>query len=253
MMISGSGATMDERQCTYCEYAGPLNHCVPMVSNQQKLGVIRLYFKQGHRQSEAEKAFLSTACSTPTAIVEHARAEEALRRSEERYALAARGTNDGLWDWHLNTNEIYLSPRWKAMLGFAEEGQSDTAGKWLRRTHPDDIEELNSVIQRHLEGLEDHFIHEYRVLHTDSTYGWLLSRALAVRDANGRPYRIVGSSTDTTDRKQAEQLLAHDAHHDGLTGLANRQAVSAEGRSGDRGYQSRCLSTSSASQALISD
>ena len=155
-------------------------------------------------------------------IIERKRAEQALRKSEERYALAARGANDGLWDWDLIANTIYLSPRWKAMLGWEEGEIGDTVDEWLRRIHPEDLEPLKGQITIHVEGSSPHFQSEYRILHKDGTYRWMLCRGLAVRNQEGKAYRMVGSQTDITDRKLAEEQLFYAAAHDALTGLVNR-------------------------------
>lgn len=150
------------------------------------------------------------------------RADLALRESEERYALAARGANDGLWDWDLRTNQIYYSPRWKAMLGFAEHELGTDPAEWFERVHPDDRERLEIHLRAHFRRLITHFQHEYRIRASDQSYRWMLCRGLAVWDEHGTATRIGGSQTDITDRKRAEQRLLHDAFHDGLTGLPNR-------------------------------
>jgi diguanylate cyclase (GGDEF)-like protein/PAS domain S-box-containing protein len=140
------------------------------------------------------------------------RAKAALRESEERYALAVRGANDGLWDWNLLTQAIYFSPRWQAMLGYKEQEMAPTLDAWLTRVHPEDRQPLEAALMAHLKGYTPHFEHEYRILHEDDTYRWMLSRGLAVRNASGHATRIAGSQTDITERKVA----------DVLTGLPNR-------------------------------
>jgi diguanylate cyclase (GGDEF)-like protein/PAS domain S-box-containing protein len=155
-------------------------------------------------------------------ITEHRRAEEALRQSEERYSLAVRGANDGLWDWDLRTDRIYFSPRWKQMLGYQEHEIGDSVQEWFSRVHPDDLQHLKAEIAAHLEVLGPHFENEHRMMHRDGSYLWILSRALAVRDHMGKAIRLVGSQTDITDRKVMEERLMHEAIHDVLTGLPNR-------------------------------
>ncbi len=148
--------------------------------------------------------------------------EKALRESEERYALAARGANDGLWDWNFRTSEIYYSSRWKAMLGYDEEDIGTAPHEWLSRVHPDDIEILQAKISAHVGGASEHFESEHRLRHKDGRYRWLLCRGSALKDEVGAVYRIAGSLSDITDRKHIEERLHHDAFHDALTGLPNR-------------------------------
>ena len=139
-------------------------------------------------------------------------AEEALRESEERYELAARGANDGLWDWDLLADTTYFSPRWKSMLGWEEHEISNDPDEWFRRIHPDDIDRVRSDIAAHLEEQSPHYEDEYRMLHRDGNYLWMLGRGLAVRDSSGKAYRMAGSQTDITRGRVV----------DVLTGLPNR-------------------------------
>lgn len=155
-------------------------------------------------------------------ITEQRQAAEALRLSEERYALAAQAANDGLWDWDLQTNCAYLSPRWKALLGYQEQELSHHPHEWFQRIHEEDQPVVKSALSLHLEGLSEHFECEHRMRHKDGDYRWMLTRGLAQADAHGKRTRLVGSQADITERKLAEQQLLHDAFHDGLTGLPNR-------------------------------
>src|SRR5213595_1089379 len=99
----------------------------------------------------------------------HKRAQEALRESEERYALAAQGSNDGLWDWNLSANVVHFSPRWKAMLGYQEAQVGDRPEEWFERIHDADRERVKEEIAAHQEGLTPHFESEHRVLHRDES------------------------------------------------------------------------------------
>ncbi len=155
-------------------------------------------------------------------IFERIKAEENLRDSEERYALAVRGANDGIWDWDLRSQEIYYSPRWRSMLGYDAENITNSPEEWFSRVHTEDLEKLKLDISAHLSHAIDHFENEHRILHKDGTYRWILCRGLAVFNSSGVATRLAGSLSDITDRKYAEQKLLHDAFYDKLTGLPNR-------------------------------
>jgi diguanylate cyclase (GGDEF)-like protein/PAS domain S-box-containing protein len=151
------------------------------------------------------------------------RREAALRLSEERYALAAQGANDGLWDWDLKSNRVYYSPRWKSMLGCRDDEIPPVPDSWFERVHHDDIDALHAAFDAHLKGNASDVEMEYRIRHADGSYRWVLTRGVSVVDQkSSQPTRIAGSQTDITQRKRTEQQLLHDAFHDGLTGLPNR-------------------------------
>jgi diguanylate cyclase (GGDEF)-like protein/PAS domain S-box-containing protein len=145
-------------------------------------------------------------------ITEKKQWEEALRASEERYALALRGSNDGIWDWDLLADRVVFSHRWKEMLGYEDLEMADDPVEWFSRVHPEDLDRLRLDLDTHLEGYTEHFRNEHRMLHATGDYRWMLSRGLAVRRSDGTPTRMAGSQTDITDRKV----------HDPLTGLPNR-------------------------------
>ena len=140
----------------------------------------------------------------------------------DRWQLAVRGTNDGLWSWDLATDELHLSPRWKSMLGYREEEVDDKLDEWFSRVHPYYHPALKKALADHIRGDTEQFELKYRIRHRDGTYRWALSRGAAARGADGKVQRIAGSQTDITALIEVEKHLIHDALHDTLTGLPNR-------------------------------
>ncbi len=149
---------------------------------------------------------------------------QSLRESEERYALAVRGANDGLWDWNLGDDKIYFSPRWMSMLGIEklEEPAASQPSTWFDRVHPEDLEGLQEAIRQHREGQTPLLENEHRIRHSTGKYLWVLSRGVAIRTRRGTAYRMAGSLSDVTKRRQYEEQLLKDAFYDSLTGLPNR-------------------------------
>lgn len=138
-------------------------------------------------------------------IQERKQTEEALRKSEERWQLALRGNNDGIWDWNLKTEEIFFSPRWKEMLGYHEQEVCDHLVQWNQRVHPDDLPWVMKAIREHLDQKTPFYITEHRVQCKDGSYKWILDRGQALWDEQENVVRMVGSYTDISDRKRAEQ------------------------------------------------
>ena len=145
-------------------------------------------------------------------VTERKLAEEELRKSRERFELAVQGSQDGLWDWDLTTDEVYYSPRYKAMLGYEDHEFPNLSEEWEKRVHPDDLESVKSELRTHFKSRESLSWVEFRMRHKDGSYRWIRSRAFVLRDANGRVYRMAGSHEDITDRKNAEEELAHERH-----------------------------------------
>lgn len=133
--------------------------------------------------------------------------EEALHEAEERYALAVRGANDGLWEWDLRREEVHYSPLWKSLLGYEETEIGSRIDEWRDRIHPDDRERVLQELEEHLAGKSLRFENQHRLRHKDGGWRWILARGTAVRHASGAPYRVVGLHTDITARRAAEQTI----------------------------------------------
>jgi PAS domain S-box-containing protein len=137
--------------------------------------------------------------------------ERALRDSEERYALAMAGANEGHWDWNLETDHLFLSSKMKMLEGQAADQVTTTRAAWSAtiRIHADDRPRLNAALKDHLEGRTPSFECEYRVEQGSGDWHWLFARGRCLRDPTGKPYRLVGSAIDVTDQKQAQVDKEH--------------------------------------------
>ncbi len=150
-----------------------------------------------------------------------AQAEE-LKTSQTKYILATEGSNDGLWDWNIKTDQVFYSGRWKEMLGYEESAPITQITDWLDRIHPQEKNLIKKEMNDHLEGKTERFECEYQIRHQDGSYLWVQCRGIAARDEDGKPIRMAGSQADITMRKNYEDQLIHSAYHDALTGLPNR-------------------------------
>jgi PAS domain S-box-containing protein len=140
-------------------------------------------------------------------ITEIKNAEENVLRAEERWQLAVRGTQDGIWEYNLQTFESFYSDRWKKMLGHEPHEIDAGREELLSRIHPDDLDRVDAAFQAHCQGATEYFHCEFRLRCKDGRYKWILSRGQAMCDADGVALRVLGSHTDITERKIAEEAL----------------------------------------------
>ena len=140
-------------------------------------------------------------------ITETKRIEAALRQSEQRYALALSGANEGIWEWGDQVDGVYVSRRLREIVGIEGSEPVVTSDDWIGRIHPEDVEEMRERLRDHLRGKVDYYNHEYRMRGDDGRYRWVHSRGVGVRDETGHVYRMAGSLSDVTQRKLAEQEL----------------------------------------------
>ena len=137
-------------------------------------------------------------------ITELKRIEQALAQSVERYDLAMRGSNEGLWDWDQKADVLHISPRFKELFGLETEAETIKPAEWIASLHPDDLEPYLAHLKAHLRGATDFLNVEFRLRGADGRYRWVLARGVGIRDETDRVYRMAGSIGDITARKQAE-------------------------------------------------
>ncbi|MCD8489210.1 MAG: PAS domain S-box protein [Desertifilum sp.] len=140
-------------------------------------------------------------------ITERQQIENALLESQQRYAIATQAGQVGIWDWNLKTNEIYLDPILKAMLGYADEEIRNHIQDWSQLVHPEDAPKVEAAINAHFGKHTPHFEVEHRMLHKDGSIRWILARGSAFFDSEGNPYRMSGTDTDISDRVSIQTQL----------------------------------------------
>lgn len=172
----------------------------------------------GARLAELETRLSSQAAELERSEARRADAEADLRTTEERYLLVLRSSQDGLWEWDLDAGSVRLSPRWKAMLGFAPHELGDDLAAWHGRIHPDDRDAFERALAQHIDDERVPLDHEVRLLHKDGSVRHVLSRGVAMRRDGRRPGRMVGVDTDVTRLRRVHAVL--EAVADGTAGTS---------------------------------
>ncbi len=132
----------------------------------------------------------------------------ALRNSEQRWSFAVDGSMLGLFDWTINSNEMFLSNRWKSMLGYSSDEIVNEYSSWETLVHPDDVAKAQKKLGQHLEGKSEIYAAEYRMKCKDNSYKWILARGKVIElDKNNNPIRMIGTHMDISDRKKYEQEM----------------------------------------------
>ena len=183
------------------------HYAVPILDGDELLGVVNLYVAGGHERSREEEELLLSVAQVLAGIIRRRRTESALRRSEERFQLALRATDAGIWDWDVTSDEVYFSPRWKSMLGYAPGEIADDFREWESRLHPDDRPRAQAALRAYFRGETQEYEFEHRLRHRDGSWRRIVARGVAVRDEQGRPVRMVGSHLDVTKRHEAERMV----------------------------------------------
>ncbi|MGD1914352.1 MAG: PAS domain-containing protein [Rivularia sp. (in: cyanobacteria)] len=192
---------------------------------EKPFGVMGAHTTKKRRFGRDDIFLLQAIANVLATAVERQRMEDALRESEQRWQLAVRGTNDGIWDWNVKTSEVFFSTRWKEMLGYEDEEISNNFDQWSNRVHSDDINWVMQVIQNHFNKKIPFYITEHRVRCKDGSYKWILARGQALWDDDGNVVRMAGSHTDITERKLASEQLQQSEQRFQILARATNDAV----------------------------
>jgi len=171
------------------------------------LGTLACYRKHSHVPTVAELSAVEAAAQLVAVALDHHRALASLRESEERYARAISASTDGLWDWDMQSDKVYLSPRWKEMLGYEhDELPGNRQDAFLSRLHPEDVPRVKAARLAHFKRGVPYQV-ELRLKTKSGVYKWFAVRGKALRDDKGRLVRMTGTLSDIDDRKRAEAAL----------------------------------------------
>ncbi len=176
-------------------------------SNGKVLGTFALYYRQAKAPAVTETNLIKQLAQLAGIAIESDINEKALRASEERFELAMRATNDGLWDWNIETNKVYYSPRWKSMLGYEDNELANDFTTWEKLIDMLDASRVMTLLEKCKAGQQDNFAIEYRMRHKFGHWVHVLAQGVLLKDNNGKALRFVGTHMDISDRVQNQRAL----------------------------------------------
>ncbi|MFN3202052.1 MAG: EAL domain-containing protein [Bradymonadia bacterium] len=201
----------------------------PLRLGDQLLGMLACEHTKGQRRwTLDEQSFLSSITDLMSLIIQshkQQQVEAALQESQERFALAAVGANDGLWDWVVDSESAFFSARWKSLLGHRSDEVPDLVDAWFQRIHPDDRKPFHSALRAYVNNRTPQFETEHRLAQKGGGYRWYLCRGQATRGPDGKATRLAGSLTDVTEMRTVRDELVHEIFEDRTTGMLNRTAL----------------------------
>jgi len=196
----------------------PRNNCIhqgfssialiPVRTKDRIVGLIQLNDKRKGRFTLKTIEMLEDIATNIGSVLMRKQAEVALQESESRWKFAIEGSGDGLWDWNVPQGKVFFSRRWKEMFGFAAHEIGSNLDEWSKRVHPEELAQVMAEVQLHLDGKTPLYSNEHRVRCKDGSWKWILDRGLVVeRDAANNPLRVIGTHSDITERKQAQEAV----------------------------------------------
>lgn len=188
--------------------------CIPLEVGQERVGLVALLNRAGgYTESLLEPLQplldgLAQLLYADQLAHQRAALTERLTAGEEHSRLALEASGDGVFDWNITRGEVYLSPGWKALLGYRDDELPSAVTSWRERIHPDDLAAATQLLEAHFAGHSDRFECEYRIRHRDGSWRWSRACARVVAwSIDDKPVRFAGTQTDVTDRRAAERAL----------------------------------------------
>ncbi len=184
-------------------------------------GIAEYHIIEPQLQADGKRAWLDTnkvpifnesglvigVLGTYEDITERKQTEAALKMSEERFALVIDASEQGIWDWNVETDEVYYSPHWKNQIGYSDHELKNEFDTWIEHLHPDDKESCINAVQNYIDHFAEHFFLEFRFRHKDGSYRWIHNKASSVRNNKGKVIRMFGTHNDITKQKQSELII----------------------------------------------
>ncbi|MBK7030415.1 MAG: PAS domain S-box protein [Bacteroidales bacterium] len=140
-------------------------------------------------------------------IIERKRAQEKLKKSEERYSLVIEASEEGIWDWNVETNEVFYSEQWKKQIGYQDYELKNDFNTWVEHLHPDEKEYCQNAVNSYLQQPVEHFFLDFRFRHKDGTYRWIHNKAASLKNNEGKVIRLFGIHTDFTENRLTEAIF----------------------------------------------
>lgn len=185
---------------------------LPVHERGRVAASLNLYANFADGFTDDEQKVLETLATDLSHALDYLATLRGLRESEQRWGFALEGSAEGVWDRHIDTDEVFFSSHWKHMLGYGDADVGTRRSEWRKRVHPDDIDAVEAVVDAHLLGESEYYSCEYRMLTKDGEYAWILDRGKVIAwDDAGRPRRMIGTHTDITARKLVEERLREQA------------------------------------------
>ena len=176
-----------------------------------------VYYEVNYKPAYNGDGEIVAAIVTTRNVTKRKKAEDTLKEIEERWQFALEGANQGAWDWNMETNEVIYSESYKKMYGFEDDELPDHIDEWTKRVHPEDRKQIEESIKTHIDGNNPYLESTYRIRGKDEKYKWVLAKGMLIsRDAKGKPLRMIGTHTDITDKKTAEEYYKLLFNHNPL-------------------------------------